>query len=81
MSSQQCGPKALSLNIGSLCRLTPAVVDSILAQRDLGRIGLFASAVIAAGGFAYGFCFGVWRSMEQGLYSAIKLPLLLFADR
>jgi hypothetical protein len=79
MSSLQCAPKRLSLSIGSLCRLTPALVDCILAQRELGRIGLFASAVIAAGGFAYGFCFGVWRSLEQGLYSAIKLPLLLFA--
>ena len=78
MSSQQCAPKAVPLSIGSLCRLTPALVDCILAQRELWRIGLFASAVIAVGGFAYGFCFGVWRSLEQGLYSAIKLPLLLF---
>src|SRR6478735_4427189 len=73
MSSPQGVPKAVSLSIGSLCRLTPALVDCILAQRELGRIGLFATAVIAAGGFAYGFCFGGWRSLEQGLYSAIKL--------
>ena len=79
MASRQVAPKTLLLSVGSLCRLTPALVDCILARRELGRIGLFASAVIAVGGFAYGFCFGVWRSLEQGLYSAIKLPLLLFA--
>jgi hypothetical protein len=69
----------LSLNVGPLCRLDRALSDCIVEGRDLFRIAVFGAATTAIGGFAYGFTFGVWRSLEQGFYSAIKLPLLLFA--
>jgi hypothetical protein len=38
-----------------------------------------ACATIAIGAAAYGFAFGAWRSALQGVYSAVKMPLLFFA--
>lgn len=36
-------------------------------------------AIIAMGGSSYGFALGLWRAPEQGVYGAIKLPLLLLS--
>lgn len=50
--------------------LEPSAISGGLAMR--------AAATILAGGFAYGFVFGLWRAPEQGLYAAIKLPAVFF---
>lgn len=52
----------------------------MLATRD-GQTRIIAGALlsIAVGTAAYGVAFGAWRSPEQALVSAAKLPLLLFA--
>lgn len=67
------------LDVRALCGLDSALLDRVQQSRDLGRIAGRAAAVVAVGGGVYGFAFGVWRSVEQGIYSALKLPLLLFA--
>jgi hypothetical protein len=67
------------LDLRALARLDESIVSHIHANRGLGRIGAWAAAVTLLGGAIYGFAFGLWRAPEQALYSAIKLPLLLFA--
>jgi hypothetical protein len=69
----------LKLGIRALARLDESIVNHVQANRALGRIGLWAAAVTLLGGAIYGFAFGLWRAPEQALYSAIKLPLCLFA--
>lgn len=65
--------------VGDLCRMDRSLVERIARGRGLRHIMVVASAVILVGGGLYGFTFGMWRSVTQGAYSAVKLPLLLFA--
>jgi len=65
--------------VGDLCRMDAVLVDRIARGEDLWPIVAVACAVIAVGGGLYGFAFGLWRSLTQGLISAAKLPLLLLA--
>lgn len=72
-------PRRNHLSLEAICRLEPQLVDSIAAGRNLLAIALRCVAIIAVGCSAYGFTFGLWRAPEQGLYSALKLPLLLLS--
>jgi len=69
----------IDLDPGALCRagqfLDVAVDNPATQVRILSRMCL-TIAVCAA---LYGAVFGVWRSPEQAVYAALKLPLLLFA--
>lgn len=63
-------------NVAALCRLDAMWVDRIERREGLGELALRALVLIALGGAAYGFVFGLWRGQEQAVYAAIKLPLL-----
>lgn len=67
---------AVSSGIAALCRLDGSWVDRIERSDRLGELALRALTLIAIGGAAYGFVFGLWRGQEQAVYGAIKLPLL-----
>ena len=63
---------------GRICRLGPDVL-ALLQRRDVpGRAIAGVCATLLGGTAAYGFTFGLWRSWEQALYSALKMPLLFF---
>ena len=62
--------------VAALCRLDATWVDRIERGERLGELALRALTLIAIGGAAYGFVFGLWRGETQALYGAIKLPLL-----
>jgi hypothetical protein len=47
-------------------------------RNELELLGM-AVLQTALGAAAYGWVFGLWRGMEQAVYSAIKLPFLFFA--
>jgi hypothetical protein len=75
----KCSDVPVRISIANLCRLDVALANAIATNQQLGRIGTQVALVTAACGAVYGFSFGVWRAPTQGLYSAVKLPLLLFA--
>jgi hypothetical protein len=64
---------------GPLVRLDAALIDRIKRGERLGPIVVSAVLTIILGAGAYGAAFGAWRGVDQALYVAIKLPLLLFA--
>ena len=66
------GPAAIS-------RMDEGFLQAVLGDGDSGGIARGACATIIAGALSYGFAFGVWRSPLQGLYSALKMPLLFFS--
>jgi hypothetical protein len=43
------------------------------------KISMAAALTILVGTMVYGFTFGLWRAPLQGIYSAVKMPLLFFA--
>jgi len=55
------------------------ILDAVKRQDVPGRLILGVCATILVGTIAYGFAFGLWRSPLQGLYSAMKMPILFFA--
>lgn len=59
-----------------ILRYDDASLERALRSGGEARLGAWL-LTIGVGGAAYGFAFGAWRSLEQGVYSAIKLPLLL----
>lgn len=63
--------------IGALCRMN-RLMASQLADADAAGLRRVMVGIVL-GGLIYGFCFGVWRSPLQGLYSAVKMPLLFFS--
>lgn len=69
----------IALDPGALCRDLQSrdlVCDTSVGQvRTLGR----TCQMIAICAALYGAVFGLWRSPEQAVYAALKLPLLLFA--
>ncbi len=66
-------------SVADLCRMDGAMVDRIAKGQGLFALIAVAGLVILIGGGLYGYAFGLWRSPTQGLFSAVKLPLLLFA--
>jgi hypothetical protein len=63
----------------AFCRLDAHLVDAIAAGRDLPKTIAASLAMIAGGASVFGAAFGCWRAQEQGLYSAVKMPLLILA--
>jgi hypothetical protein len=57
-------------------RAEPEGLGAWLVQRD-SRLVWFCLIAVAAGGAPYGAVMGCWWSPLQGLYVAIKLPLLI----
>ena len=72
MSRGPIGPLAF-------CRLDEGLTDRIAGGQQLGALLLEASLWLLIGAALYGAVLGGWRSGLQGLYAAIKLPLLLGA--
>ncbi len=54
----------------------PGFVRSWIAGGELNRLG-FCGVVILLGAGSYGAAMGYWRAPLQGLFVAIKLPLIL----
>ena len=64
---------------GSFCRMGSDLVACVHENRDSRRIVTGGIVTILLGTMAYGFVFGMWRAPLQGLYSALKMPVLFFA--
>jgi hypothetical protein len=61
----------------TLCRGDAAQIDPWLDAHEL-RWWLTCLITITIGCALYGGAVGIWRSPEQAVYTAIKLPLLIF---
>jgi hypothetical protein len=64
---------------GMFCRMGNELVECVRDQRDSHRIITNGVLVVLLGTMMYGFVFGVWRSPLQGLYAALKMPVLFLA--
>ncbi len=64
---------------GTFCRMGPDLIARICDGTDQRRIIVGGSIAVLLGTMVYGFVFGVWRDPLQGLYSAVKMPILFFA--
>jgi hypothetical protein len=72
-------PNSSALNIrqaGVLLRGYPEPISRWVQERHVARALLYI-AMIIIGSAAYGAVMGIWRSPQQALYSAIKLPLVV----
>lgn len=65
--------------IAALCLLPEPLMNRVRRAEGLGPIWLTGSLVIVVGAGGYGATLGAYRGVEQALYSAIKLPALIFA--
>lgn len=72
MKSGLIGPLAF-------CRLDESLTGRIARSERLGSLLLEAFTWLVIGAAVYGAVLGGWRSGLQGLYAAVKLPLLLIA--
>lgn len=61
--------------VSLLCRADPLELSAWF-RSEPGRIRLCLMLVLL-GGFLYGLSLGIWRSPLQGVYVAIKFPLLI----
>ena len=68
-------PSAL-LQIPTLLRGEPAPIQAWMSEWRLSRV-LFHAAVVVAGTATFGWVLGAWRDPLQGLYTAIKFPLIV----
>lgn len=68
-------PLALG-QIPTLLRGEPMPIQAWMAEWRLTRVLLYAG-VIVAGTAAFGWVLGAWRDPWQGLYTAIKFPLIV----
>ena len=64
---------------GALCRAGGDLAQAVARTGESRRVVAGACATIVAGATAYGFAFGFWRCPMQGVYSAIKMPVLFFS--
>lgn len=62
-----------------LCRMDAEFLGAFRDPAAQPRLFRSLSATILCCGAAYGFSFGAWRSPWQGVYSALKMPLLFFS--
>jgi hypothetical protein len=69
-------PPSPRLNL--LARAEPDVLAGWLRQGDWKRVAPLLVACITCGCALYGFSIGIWRAPLQGLYVAVKMPLLIF---
>jgi hypothetical protein len=63
--------------LGILCRGEANLIYPWLQERETGWLW-FCCAIIVVGSSVYGASVGVWQHPVQGLYAAIKFPLLIF---
>jgi len=61
----------------SLCRANDRELSDWLDDKCGYRVHFYALATIFSGCGLYGFAIGYWRAPLQGIYSGIKLPLLI----
>ncbi len=67
------------LGPSAICRLDDRLLARVRRGEDLGPVAMSSVVVIVGGAATYGVAFGLWRGVEQALYSALKLPALLLA--
>jgi hypothetical protein len=70
---------SLTITPASLCRLGPRERAAIVLPRGTARGFVSCAVLLATAGFLYGASFGFWRSPDQTIYAAVKMPALLFA--
>jgi hypothetical protein len=59
-----------------LCRVDDTVVR-LLKEGACGSVARAALAAVIVGSALFGFAFGIWRSPEQALCSALKMPVMI----
>lgn len=64
------------IQIGPLLRGEPGEIIGWTEHLDARQVGLFGVIILAGAGF-YGAAMGWWRAPEQGLYVAVKFPLII----
>lgn len=69
-------PSLNTWRLGTLLRGEPEMILAWVRGLELRRV-LFYTAFICAGTGCYGAAVGAWRDPLQGLYTAIKFPLLI----
>ena len=62
-----------------LCRLDEDLAATVRRGEHLNRIATAACTAIIIGSALYGAVFGMWRSPIQAIYSAFKMPVLIFS--
>jgi hypothetical protein len=72
-------PTENPLRVGpaALCRMDEGLRTAIARDPPAPRILLGSCLAALAGSAIYGAVFGLWRSPEQALYSAVKMPFLI----
>ncbi len=63
----------------ALCRMDSSLLSGVAEPGKQFRIVVMACITVVIGTALYGFAFGYWRSPVQGLYSAVKMPLLFLS--
>ena len=63
----------------ALCRMDSSLLRDVSEPCKQFRIVVMACMTVIIGTALYGFAFGYWRSPVQGLYSAVKMPLLFLS--
>lgn len=74
-----CFAKYFLTDAAQFCRMPPELGLALRTGTGQTRVLIRACVITTLATSLYGFTFGLWRSPLQGLYSAIKLPLLFFA--
>lgn len=64
------------VRIGTLLRGEPGQIIGWTEHLDVRQLALFSVIILAGAGF-YGAAMGWWRAPEQGLYVAVKFPLII----
>jgi hypothetical protein len=70
------GDPASVPTLGALLRGDPLILAAWIERKDLQPL-LFCLFTIISGASLYGAAMGLWRAPVQGLYVAIKLPLIM----
>ncbi|MGJ8677902.1 MAG: hypothetical protein ACSHX0_10325 [Akkermansiaceae bacterium] len=65
-------------SVQPLCRGDHALLEGWL-ERDIKNSLVFCFPIIILGCSSYGFAMGFWHGWEMASYTAIKLPLVVFA--
>lgn len=66
----------MRITLPVLCRADETVAGCLRDGKS-GSVALAAVVAVIGGAALYGFVFGLWRSPEQALYSAIKMPAMM----
>jgi hypothetical protein len=63
----------------ALCRMDDDLIDVIRSEEGIGTLAWSAGVSALLGSACYGLVFGIWRSPLQAMYSAVKMPILIFS--